>query len=303
MGLYHHHAYPSCLAEKLNEDGNAHSQVWGFASDGFPIYGPYQGKNLLAKSCWAKRDYSSTSPTGCSTGTRTCILKDEYDYTAGTSTLTSSKYGPDLDDETETQSGNNIIAEVGVYYQDYFYDSTCFAKGGEYLNENNGHDHDNLGFHYHFTIDESKNPIFPYSVGPKFYGCVLASSNSESQCCLGLLNTQCTGKSTCSSSTFGVPSSDAQCTSTKTTAVAEDTNNSANELKTVSDSNGTNNTAVIAIVFSLIVSIVVVGIILTRAITSKSNKKNVAITLPNELSVQDTSLEERLLNNEQESIN
>ncbi len=303
MGLYHHHAYPTCLAEKLNEDGSAHSQVWGFASDGFPIYGPYQGKDLLAKSCWAKRDYSSTSPTGCSSGTRTCILKDEYDYTAGTTTLTSSKYGPDLDDETETQSGNSIVAEVGIYYQDYYYDSTCFAKGGEYLNENNGHDHDNLGFHYHFTIDENKAPVFPYSVGPKFYGCVLAAPNTKTQCCLGLLNTQCTGKSTCSSSTFGVPSKDAECTSTNA-AITEDIDTNANEVKTVSEStNSNNNTAVVAIVVSLIVSIIVIGIILTRAITHKSSRKNVSITLPNEFSVQDASLEESLLHNEEQSIN
>lgn len=36
---YHHHTYPSCLAAKLNDVGQGHSPVYGFALDGFPVYG------------------------------------------------------------------------------------------------------------------------------------------------------------------------------------------------------------------------------------------------------------------------
>eukprot|EP01041_Mallomonas_annulata_P004291 gene4291-8530_t len=44
MGTYHHHHYPKCLGEKLGDTGSlSHSLIWGWALDGYPIYGPYQG--------------------------------------------------------------------------------------------------------------------------------------------------------------------------------------------------------------------------------------------------------------------
>lgn len=46
-GLYHHHSWSPCLAEVLGDDGSKHSPIYGFILDGFPIYGPYQSKDLL----------------------------------------------------------------------------------------------------------------------------------------------------------------------------------------------------------------------------------------------------------------
>jgi hypothetical protein len=177
-GHYHHHNFPNCLAEKLSDKGDNHSPIYGFAADGFPIYGPFQDKNTLAVSCWKLRDYSSSSKTGCSSNGRTCILKNEYDYTEGIINVTHS--GPLFTSQVETQSGNTIIAKNGVYYEDYYYDISCSLSGNKYLNEFNGHDHDNFGFHYHFTIDETFLPVFPFTIGPKVSLSSLSSSSSSS---------------------------------------------------------------------------------------------------------------------------
>ena len=47
--LYHYHKYPVCVKSPWTDDGNSHSPVIGFAFDGFPVYGPYEGKGLLAR--------------------------------------------------------------------------------------------------------------------------------------------------------------------------------------------------------------------------------------------------------------
>lgn len=46
---YHYHKYPVCVKTPFVDFGQEHSPVIGFALDGFPIYGPYVAKNLMAK--------------------------------------------------------------------------------------------------------------------------------------------------------------------------------------------------------------------------------------------------------------
>lgn len=206
-GLYHHHSYSRCLKRQLQDDGTAHSPIYGWVEDGYPIHGPYQSDGVLAKSCWTKRDYSS-STTGCSDGKRSCIFVDEHDYTKGTTTATSN--GPDPSGTT-TSTTVTISAASGIYYQDYYYNSTCGNLGGAYLNSYNGHDHDNLGFHYHVTIDTDEDDVFPYVAGPKFYGCLPSSKtccteiDADNTCKKGTI-------STCATTTQGVDLSTAQCT-------------------------------------------------------------------------------------------
>jgi hypothetical protein len=48
-GVYHYHKYPSCVKSPFPDDGVRHSPIIGFAFDGFPIYGPYETKGLMAK--------------------------------------------------------------------------------------------------------------------------------------------------------------------------------------------------------------------------------------------------------------
>lgn len=164
------------MADRLNDEGDSHSPVYGFAYDGYPIYGPYQAADTLAVSCWQTRDYATTSLTGCSDGTRSCQLVDQYDWSQGTTSVTA---GPSLTSTVETLSGNTISSASGIYFEDMFFNFTCAAWGGRYLDSFNGHDHDNLGYHYHFTVDSDMVPQFPYSAGPKFYGCVPGNTCSS----------------------------------------------------------------------------------------------------------------------------
>jgi hypothetical protein len=46
---YHYHKYPVCVKSPFVDEGEEHSPVIGWALDGFPIYGPYESKGLMAK--------------------------------------------------------------------------------------------------------------------------------------------------------------------------------------------------------------------------------------------------------------
>ena len=174
-GDYHQHFYPKCLAEKLGDTGTAHSPAYGFMADSFPVYGPYQASGLLARSCWKKRDYSSgLAGSGCVTEGRTCVYVDALLGATSTRTvLASANYGPSTTASVTSQSGNSFTATSGMYEQDYYYDSACFAAGGAYLDAHNGHDHDSFGYHYHFTVEDvaTMTAAYPYVVGPYFKGC------------------------------------------------------------------------------------------------------------------------------------
>jgi hypothetical protein len=49
-GVYHYHKYPSCVKSPFADDGKQHSPVIGFGFDGFPVYGPYEGPDEMAKN-------------------------------------------------------------------------------------------------------------------------------------------------------------------------------------------------------------------------------------------------------------
>lgn len=53
-GVYHYHKYPSCVKSPFPDDGEQHSPVLGLAFDGFPIYGPYEGREQLARDLSAQ---------------------------------------------------------------------------------------------------------------------------------------------------------------------------------------------------------------------------------------------------------
>lgn len=173
MGNYHHHSHPGCLAEQLDDTGTGHSPIYGFAADGYAIYGPWHSDGFLAQSCWITRDYRADSPTGCGVdGERSCLLVDQTDVSQGTTPAASN--GPRTDATVTSLSQNSFIATSGFYFQDYYYDAACTAQGGAALDEHNGHDHDGLGYHYHVT--RTRNPdltlsdVFPYFVGPTYAG-------------------------------------------------------------------------------------------------------------------------------------
>lgn len=159
---YHHHAEPVCLGEQLGDAGDDHSPIYGFAADGYPVYGPWTADGERAESCWVARDYDDPEdPLGCGgVGERRCLLVDPMDPSAGTEATAFP--GPRTDDEVLSPSGSPFSAADPLYVQDYWYDAACTDAGG--LDEHNGHDHSGLGFHYHVTDG------FPFTVGPTLYG-------------------------------------------------------------------------------------------------------------------------------------
>jgi hypothetical protein len=191
-GVYHHHTYSPCLAELLGDQGLEHSPVYGFARDGFPIHGPWQNTTELAQSCWKTRNYDGVNTAaggwGCMTSTtdttnkgkRTCLLNDQFNPTS-TTALSSANYGPATSASVVSQSGNSYTTTSGSYWEDFYFDSDCFAAGGAYLDENNGHDHDDYGWHYHLTVDSDGLPQFPFGIGPQYYGTLPAGQ--KEYCC------------------------------------------------------------------------------------------------------------------------
>ena len=172
QGDYHHHMFSSCLASLFSDEGQSHSPIYGYAADGYPIYGPYHAKDTLAKSAWVKRNYSEVNEGGCGDGKRSCLLVDAYDLSQGV--VATANTGPDTDEVVSSNSGNTFTVASGYYFQDYYYDSSLTAQGGAYLDEHNGHSHDGFGYHYHSTVEKDNEdnliPSFPYNIGPSFYG-------------------------------------------------------------------------------------------------------------------------------------
>ena len=174
QGGYHHHGHSQCLAEQLGDEGSDHSPLYGYIADGYPIYGPYVAAGTLAQSCWKTRDYDNTgSLTGCGQASkRTCLLVDQFDITQGTTPAASP--GPDTTQTITTQSGNPLVATSGFFFEDYYYDANCASQGIAFLDQHNGHTHDELGYHYHITIQQNANntfeDVFPSNVGPTFHG-------------------------------------------------------------------------------------------------------------------------------------
>ncbi|NVK23435.1 MAG: YHYH protein [Gammaproteobacteria bacterium] len=170
-GDYHHHFYTTCLANLVGDSGDSHSPIYGFAADGYPVYGPYESDGELAVSGWKTRDYgASESEGGCNTeGERTCFLVDQYDISKGVETTAQ---GPDIGATVTSQSRNDFIADSGFFYEDYYY--AQLPATGAQLDQHNGHDNDDgRGYHYHITlelVDGELTPSFPYTVGPNFKG-------------------------------------------------------------------------------------------------------------------------------------
>ncbi len=60
-GDYHHHFSTGCLEKMVNDEGTGHSPIYGYAADGYAIYGPWHSNGVLAKSSWVVRDYANVA--------------------------------------------------------------------------------------------------------------------------------------------------------------------------------------------------------------------------------------------------
>lgn len=188
---YHHHHYSDCWAEAVGEEFDGHSPIYGYVADGFPIHGPLQDTDVLAKSCWIKRNYDvgpdeegygCVGEMGAVEGDRSCHLIDPYNPSLGVESVVSAN---------NTSVEINIRGAIhegdsGFYFEDYYYDEDCTASGEEYLDEHNGHTDEIHGYHYHMTVESMPTgdhaPLqatFPFLFGPAYAGDVSESDITQ----------------------------------------------------------------------------------------------------------------------------
>ncbi|MCW5909171.1 MAG: YHYH protein [Chitinophagales bacterium] len=146
-GEYHHHVNPQCLYDYNNS--SVHSPIIGYAFDGFPIYGAF--------------GYTNTNGTGAITRMKTGYRLRSI------STRTTLPDG-----STAASAGPVVSAQnpLGKYLEDYEY-----VQGLGDLDEHNGRfcvtpEYPNGIYAYFVTVDEDLNPVYPYTVGPTYYGTV-----------------------------------------------------------------------------------------------------------------------------------
>jgi len=140
-GEYHHHVNPTCLYD--DTDSTNHSPIIGYAFDGFPIYGAY--------------GYTNANGTGA-------IKRMKSSYV--TNTATTRVNGPAV----------SSTYPLGAYIED-----RTFISGSGDLDIHNGRfcvtpDYPNGIYAYFVTIDDNLYPVYPYVIGPTYYGTVQAGN-------------------------------------------------------------------------------------------------------------------------------
>lgn len=154
-GAYHSHATPFRL---YSDPSNAHSPIVGYASDGFPVYGPFGYSSALDKN-------SSISRMTTSYQLRNITVRNKL--ADGSNSMPP---GPDV------TSGGDF--DLGTYIQDYEY-----SAGLGTLDEHNGRlcvtpEYPGGTYAYFVTVNASGIPQFPYYIGTTYYGTPVDKNNS-----------------------------------------------------------------------------------------------------------------------------
>ena len=140
-GEYHHHVSPTCLYD--DTDSLNHSPIIGYAFDGFPVYGAY--------------GYANIDGTGV-------IKRMESSYILNT--MPTRTNGPD----------DGPGYPLGCFIEDF-----TFTSGAGDLDIHNGRfcvtpDYPEGIYAYFVTIDNNRNPVYPYTIGTTYYGTVQAGN-------------------------------------------------------------------------------------------------------------------------------
>lgn len=148
-GEYHHHVSPNCLYDHLDDE--THSELIGYAFDGFPIYGAYgfvnadgSGGITRMRSSYRLRDITerTTLPNG--------------------TVLNAGQYGPAIGGQYP----------LGAFIEDYEY-----VAGLGDLDVHNGRfcttpEYPAGTYAYFVTLSDEYEPAYPYTIGPTYYGTV-----------------------------------------------------------------------------------------------------------------------------------
>ncbi|HEX2617571.1 MAG TPA: YHYH protein [Flavobacteriales bacterium] len=152
-GEYHNHVTPNCVYDHL--DDQQHSDLIGYAFDGFPIYGAY--------------GYANADGTGGIARMRSSFrvrnITDRTSLPDGT-VLQANQYGPAIGGQYP----------IGAFIEDHEY-----VEGLGDLDEHNGRfcvtpEFPEGHYVYFVTLDESSDPAYPYIIGPTYYGTVQAGN-------------------------------------------------------------------------------------------------------------------------------
>ena len=151
-GAYHYHINMSKL---YTPNATQHSPIIGYFFDGYPLYGPFA--------------YANANGTGGITRMRSGYVK--RNITSRTTLpdgtiLSPSQYGPDV----------SSTYPLGCFQEDYQVASSNFD-----LDVHNGRfavtpEYPAGTYAYYVTIDALGNPIYPYFIGPTYYGVVVAGN-------------------------------------------------------------------------------------------------------------------------------
>jgi len=157
-GEYHHHVNPTCLYNDSDEAN--HSPIVGYAFDGYPIYGAYGYSNPLDPNSAIARMQS---------GQQLRNISSRQTLADGTN-LPPYQYGPTV----------NSQYPIGSFIEDYEY-----IEGSGDLDEHNGRfcitpDYPEGIYSYFITIDDYLDPVYPYIIGPTYFGTV-ATGNTGPQ--------------------------------------------------------------------------------------------------------------------------
>jgi len=149
-GEYHHHVAPVCLYDI--DDSTHHSPIIGYAFDGFPIYGNYGYATANSNSSAIKR----MSPS--------YRLHNYADRSVATTGQTAA--GPAV----------NASYPLGSFKEDYEY-----VAGLGDLDASNGRfcvtpEYPNGTYAYFVTNNANGIPLYPYTLGAKYYGVVAAGN-------------------------------------------------------------------------------------------------------------------------------
>ena len=141
QGEYHHHVNPTCLYN--DRDSTHHAPIIGYAFDSFPVYGAYGWSNV----------------NGTGTIKR---MQSSFVMNSGTTRLN----GPAVD----------ATYPLGAFIED-----RTFVAGSGDLDIHNGRfcvtpEYPNGIYAYFVTIDAGLNPVYPYVLGPTYYGVVAAGN-------------------------------------------------------------------------------------------------------------------------------
>jgi len=160
-GAYHNHVNPACLYNYTNT--TVHSPIIGYAFDGFPIYGAYA--------------YTNTNGTGpikrmtpsyvLAPSTGSVLLGANTASAAATPTTpTTRNGGPPI----------NSTYPLGNMLEDHIY-----VAGSGDLDSHNGRfcitpEYPSGTYAYFVTINATGYPVYPFVIGPTYYGTVQAGN-------------------------------------------------------------------------------------------------------------------------------